>query len=119
MLERGAAGNAIGERGEISGSADGFEFLVTEQLFGEGDDINGAVGLREIGDALVDATMSVEEKVLGLEGREGFVLQVVIEQNCAEDGTLGLRTGRKTAIETEVGSRHRKESKTTCAFPQY
>jgi hypothetical protein len=50
--------------------------------------------------------MRVEEKVVGLESGECFVLQVVIEQDGAEDGTLGLRTGRKTAIETEVGNRH-------------
>jgi hypothetical protein len=51
--------------------------------------------------------MGIEEKVLGLEGREGLVLHVVIQQNCAEDGTLGLRTGWETAIETEISDRHR------------
>ena len=107
VLQRGAARHAVGERGQVAGAADGVEFLVAQQLLGEGDDVDGAVGLGEIGDALVDAAMGVEEKVLGLEGREGFVLQGVIEQNGAEDGALGFRTGGKTAIETEIGSRHR------------
>ncbi len=83
---------------------------MAEEFLGEGDDINGAIVLREIGNALVDAAMRVQEEMIGLEGGESFVLQVVVEQNCAEDGTLRLWTGRKTAIETEISSRHRYKS---------
>ena len=63
--------------------------------------------------------MGVEKKVLGLERRERLVLQIVVEQNRAEDGALGFRRGRETAIETEISSRHRRQSKTRFAFPQY
>ena len=107
VLQRGAARHAVGERGEVSGSTDCFQLLVAQQLLGQGDDVDGPVGLGELGDALVDAAMGVEEKVLGLEGGERFVLQGVVEQNGAQDGALGFRTGGKTAIETEIGSRHR------------
>ena len=110
VLQRGAARDAVGERGQVAGAADGVQLLVAQQLLGEGDDVDGAVGLGELGDALVDAAMRVEEKVLGLEGRERFVLQGVVEQNGAEDGALGFRTGGETAIETEIGSRHNDDN---------
>ena len=107
VLERGAARDAVGERSQIAGAADCVQLLIAQQLLGEGDDVDRAVGLGELGDALVDAAMRVEKKVVGLEGRERFVLQVVVQQNGAEDGALGFWTGGKTAIETEIGCRHR------------
>jgi hypothetical protein len=94
MLDVGNARDAIHQRGKIGRAAGGFEFTATMEFFAESDEINGMLGFAE-GDHLVEnVAMLRKEKIVGLEGLDGGVEGIVIEQDGAENGTLRVKIAR-------------------------
>src|SRR6185437_11725090 len=97
-----ASGQTFSEGGQIGDSADGFDFFAAGEFFGKGDDIDGATGIDEFRHAGEDALMRVEGEVFGTELFGGLVEGVVVEQNGAEDGALGVNRCGQAALEGDV-----------------
>ena len=107
VLDAGAVGNAVDERGEVGDSADGFDLFAAVEFLGEGDHVDGAAHGLQVAHAGEDAAMRVEREVVGLEFG-GLVEEQAVEQDGAEDGALGFDAGGKSAFESVVGGRHRE-----------
>src|SRR6267143_5358392 len=103
VLDVGDARHAIGEGGEIGRAAGGFEIAAAVKLFGESDEVDGLLAFTE-GDHLgEDAAMLIEEEIFGLEIFDGGVEGVVVEDDGAEDGTLGVEVVWEGLFEGGVG----------------
>ncbi len=103
VLDVGDAGHAVGEGGEIGSAAGGFKIAAAVEFFGEGDEVDGLLAFAE-GDHLgEDAAVLVEEEILGLEIFDGGVEGVVVENDGAEDGTLGVKIVGERLFEGGVG----------------
>jgi hypothetical protein len=73
------------------------------EFLGEGDEIDGLLSLAEGNHLGEDATMLVEEEILGLEIFDGGVEGVVVEEDGAEYGTLGVEIVGERLFESGVG----------------
>ncbi len=98
-----AAGQAFGEGGEPGDAADGFDFLAAGELFAEGDDVDDVVAVDELAHAGEDALMGGEGEVIGTEGGRGFAPGLIVEQDSAEDGALGVERGGQPALKFDIG----------------
>ncbi len=98
-----AAGQAFGERGEPGDAADGFDFLVAGKLLAEGDDVDDMVAVDELAHAGEDTLMGSEGEVIGAEGGSGFAPGLIVEQDSAEDGALGVERGGQPALKFDIG----------------
>ncbi len=105
VLDGGTLGHAVNERGEVCDAADGFDLFAAVELFGEGDHVDGTAGVLQVAHAGEDAAVSVEGEVVGREFG-GLVEDEAVEQNGAENGALGFKAGRKSALEAVVGGGH-------------
>ncbi len=99
MLDVGDARDAIGELSEIGGAASGIQALAACELFAEGDEIDGLALFAECGHGLEDAAVGIEEEILWADFFEGGVEGMVIEEDGAEDGALGVEILRERAID--------------------
>ena len=90
VLDVGNFGHAIGERGEIGRAAGSFEIAAAMELFGEGDEVDGLLGFAERNHLREDAAVLIEKEIFRAEILDGGVEGVVVEQNGAEDGALGV-----------------------------
>lgn len=105
VLDVGNFGHAVGKSGEIGSAAGGFQIAVAVKFFGESDEVDGVLGFAESDHLVKDAAVLIEEKVSAAEMLDGGVERMVIEQNGAEDGTLGVEIVRKRPFEDGI-SRH-------------
>ena len=103
MLHVGDARHAVGERGEIRRAAGSVQIAVAMQFFGEGDEIDGLLAFAEGNHLGENAAMLVEEEIFGLQMLDGGIEGVVIEQDGAEDGTLGVEIIGQWLFENGVG----------------
>ena len=63
------------------------------EFFGEGDDLDRFRGLVQVHHPLENAAVGIEVEMLRQQSLGGFVDQVIIEDDAAENGTFGVRTG--------------------------
>ena len=76
------------------------------QFLGEGNQVDGLLAFSERDHLGKDATVLVEKKVFGLESFDSGVQRVIIEEDGAEDGTLGVEIVRERFFES--GFWHRR-----------
>src|SRR6267143_145357 len=89
--------------GEIGSAAGGFKIAAAVEFFGEGDEVDGLLAFAERDHLGEDAAVLVEEEILGLEIFDGGVEGVVVENDGAEDGTLGVEVVGERLFEGGVG----------------
>ena len=104
VLNAGPVGYAIHQAGDVANIADGLEFLVAVELFDQRDHVDRPGRLGQIHHAGVNAAMRVERKIFRLEMLSRLVVGKIVQQDGAENGTLGFNVGRQAVRETVVGS---------------
>jgi hypothetical protein len=67
------------------------------KFFDQSDDVNGPRRLGEVHHARVDAAVRVDGEIFGPEVLSGVVESVIVEEDGAQDGTLGVDIRWKTA----------------------
>ncbi len=102
LVDREASWQVLGEGGEVGDAADGFDLLVLGEDVAEGDVVDGAAEVGELGHAAEDAAVRLEGEVGLGDALGGLVVEVVVEQDGAENGALGVDGGGKAALELEV-----------------
>ncbi len=63
--------------------------------------VDGAAEIDELGHAAEDAAVGFEGEVGGRDALGGLVVEVVVEQDGAEDGALGVDGGGEAALELD------------------
>ena len=106
VLDVGDAGHAIRERGEIGSAAGGVQFAAAVEFFGEGDEVDGLLGFAEGNHRVKTLRCWASKEIVGLEGLNGGVQRVVVEQDGAEDGTLSVEIAGQRTFESGI-SGHR------------
>ncbi len=103
FLNGDATRKTLSEGGKPRNAADGFDFLTAGELFADGDDVDHVVAVDEFAHAAEYALMRGKREVLGAQERGGFAVGMIVEQDGAEDGALGVQRGGKAALEFDVG----------------
>ncbi len=98
-------GHAVEKAGDIGGIADRLEFFLAVEFLDESDDVDGPGVFGQIHHAGVEAAMCVEREIVRLQMFGGVVVGMIVEQDRAEDGTLGFDV-RGHAPEIGLNSRH-------------
>ena len=109
MLDVRDLGHAIDKRSQIRRAAGSFQFAAAMQLFGQRDQVDGLLGLAESNHLRENAAvLSRERNPRRSETFDGGVQGVVVEQNGAEDGALGLEIVRKGLFESGIHGHSRQ-----------
>ena len=106
VLDVPGAGNAVGQGGDVGGPSHRFEVPRPDQLLLEGDLVDGGGPLRQALHALVDLTVGITVEVAVPENLLGPVDGLVLDEDRAQDGSLGVQAVREALFEGDV-SRHR------------
>jgi hypothetical protein len=72
------------------------------EFFGQRDEVNGLLGFAERNHLRKDAAMLIEKEIFGAEILDGGVEGVVVEENGAEDGALGVEVIGERLFESGV-----------------
>jgi len=75
------------------------------QFFRERDEVDSVLGFGERDHLGENVAVLRQEEVFGPEGFDGGVEGVVVQENGAEDGALGVQVARKGAFELRI-NRH-------------
>ena len=105
VLDVGGARHAVGQRGDVGGAADFVELTAARQLLAQRHEIDGLAALAERDHAVEDAPVRVAKEVAPVDVLGGLVEGVVVDQDGAEDGFLGVETVRERTFGGDV--RHR------------
>ena len=95
VLDVGAARHAVGERRDVGGAADFLELARSLQLVLQRDQVDGVVALAERDHLVEDAAMRIAEEVARVDQLGGVVERLVVDQDRAEYGLLGLEVVRQ------------------------
>src|SRR6516164_2753375 len=107
MLDAGAVGNAIEQRGDVANIADGWQLLAALQFVDERDQVDRPGRLGQIDHPRVNAAVRVEREIFRVQVLGGLVVREVVEENCAEDGALGFYVRRQSA-DAVIGGRQNR-----------
>ena len=92
-LDVGVAGDALGEKGEVGGAADGVDLAALLKGVHDGDEVDGVAEGEEVDHDAVDTLVGVEGEVFGEELGGGVGDGDGVEEHGAEDRDLGLDGG--------------------------
>jgi hypothetical protein len=98
VLDVGRPRHAVDERRDIRGPADLLEIARAAQLLLEGDEIDGVAALDELHHLVENAPVRIAEEIARVDDLDGGIERVVVEQDRAEDGSLGLEIVRERAL---------------------
>ena len=98
VLDVGRARHAVGQRRDVGRPADLVELAAARQLLLERDEIDRVAALAERDHLLEDAAVRVAEEVARVDQLGGVVERLVVDQDRAEHGLLGLEIVRKRAF---------------------
>ena len=90
FFNRKAPRQSLGQRRKIRNSADRFDFLALGQLLGERDDVDGPACIHQFADAREDALVGLQREIGGYKLFCSLVVGVIIQQDSAEDRSLGV-----------------------------
>ena len=98
VLDVGRSRHAVDERGDVGGAADFVELAGAAQLFFERDEIDRVAALGELDHLVEDAPVRVAEEIARVDHFGGEIEGVVVQQDRAEHGSLGLEIVRQRAF---------------------
>ena len=98
VLDVGAPRHAVGQRGDVGGTADLFELARPAQFLAQRHEINRLVALAQRDHLVEDAPVRVAEEVARIDQLDGVVERLVVNQDRAEDRLLSLEIVRQGAF---------------------
>ena len=113
----GRVGHAAGDLQQHLVAANQLELIAERQLIGQRDGVNGFPLAVQVADRPIDDLVSVTVEVLGGEELGDLVEDVVIEQDSAQHGTLGLEVlGRQVITQRASTGLRERHISTTATF---
>ena len=109
VLDVGYLWHAVGERRQVRCAAGGFQVALAVELLGQGHKVDGLLPFAQRDHLCEDAPMLEQKEILRTEMFDRPIQRVVVQQNRAKNGALGVQVIRQRLLERRV-NRHRKSS---------
>ena len=85
---------AVDERRDVGRAAHFVQLACARELLFQRDEVDGVAALAELHHLFEDAAMGIAKKIARVQDFSGRIERVVVDQNRAEDGTLGFEVVR-------------------------
>ena len=105
MLDVRYLGHAVGERRQVRRAAGGFQVALAVELLGQGHKVDGLLPFAQRDHLCEDAPMLEQKEILRTEMFDRPIQRVVVQQNRAKNGALGVQIIRQRLLERGV-NRH-------------
>ncbi len=106
VLDVGRTGHAVGERCDVGRATDGIQMPAALQFLLQRDEIDRVVPLVERHHAVEDPPVRITEEVLRVDDLGGQIERVVVDEDGAEDGPLGVEAVREGPLGRGSGIGH-------------
>ena len=104
----GGGRNALDDLGEDFMTADLIELIALLQLLGEGDGVDRLAGIVEVANGGVDHLVRIAVEVAGAQEDHDVMKGLVVEQNAAQNASLGFEVLGWKAVAGGGGTGHRQ-----------